>query len=124
MCNTMYKYISVGAYMFFGCKKGEFDRCFNRSDRPAEESRPDRPVDPTGFHFWSKALICTPVAPNLLISSGHSPRFGGNNFRLGGHKHSFRGARPQNAPRGAGPVLGSVVARQKQSVWFTIVINK
>ena len=38
----MYKYISVGAYMFFGCNKGEFDRCFNRSDRPVEESRPDR----------------------------------------------------------------------------------
>ena len=34
------------------------------------------------------ASICTPVAPSLLISSGHSPRFGG--------------ARPRYAPRGAG----------------------
>ena len=28
--------------MSFSCKKGEFDRCFNRHDRPVEESRPDR----------------------------------------------------------------------------------
>ena len=34
------------------------------------------------------ASICTPVAPNLLISSGHSPR-------LGGHD-------PGMPPRGAG----------------------
>ena len=38
--------------MSFSCQKGEFDRCFNRLDRPVEESRPDRqpdrPVDPTG----------------------------------------------------------------------------
>ena len=33
-------YISVGAYMSFTCKKGEFDRCFNWLDRPAKESRP------------------------------------------------------------------------------------
>ena len=51
------------------------------------------------------ASICTPVAPSLLISSGHSPRLGGAqfNFRLGGHKQSFGGAQPRNAPRGAGP---------------------
>ena len=35
-------YISVGAYMPFSCKKGEFDRSFNGLDRPVEESRPDR----------------------------------------------------------------------------------
>ena len=38
--------------MSFSCRKGEFDRFFNRLDRPVEESRPDRqpdrPVDPTG----------------------------------------------------------------------------
>ena len=34
--------------MFFSSKKGEFDRFFNRLDRPVKESRPDRPVDPTG----------------------------------------------------------------------------
>ena len=28
--------------MSFSCKIGEFDRCFNRLDRPVEESRPDR----------------------------------------------------------------------------------
>ena len=38
--------------MSFNSQKGEFDRLFNRLDRPVEESRPDRqpdrPVDPTG----------------------------------------------------------------------------
>ena len=38
--------------MSFSRQKGEFDRFFNRLDRPVEESRPyrqpDRPVDPTG----------------------------------------------------------------------------
>ena len=59
----MYKYFTVGAYMFFGCNKGEFDRCFNRSDRPVEESlpdrQPDRPVDPTsaGGPDWFPSLI-------------------------------------------------------------------
>ena len=28
--------------MSFTCKKEEFDRCFNRLNRPVEESRPDR----------------------------------------------------------------------------------
>ena len=37
-------------------------------------------------------------APNLLISSGHSPRLGEHNFRLGGHKQSVEGARPRYAP--------------------------
>ena len=45
-------YISVSASMSFIWQKGEFDRCFNRLDRPVGESRPDRqpdrPVDPTG----------------------------------------------------------------------------
>ena len=31
------------------------------------------------------ASICTPVAPSLLISSGHSPRLGGTSSHLGGH---------------------------------------
>ena len=38
--------------MSFSSQKGEFDRFFNRLDRPVEESRPDRqpdrPVDQTG----------------------------------------------------------------------------
>ena len=49
------------------------------------------------------ASISTPVAPSLLISSGHSPRLRGHNFHLVGHKQSDGGARPRNAPRGAGP---------------------
>ena len=31
--------------MSFSCKKGQFDRYFNRLDRPVEESRPDRQPD-------------------------------------------------------------------------------
>ena len=31
--------------MTFSCQKGEFDRFFNRLDRPVEESRPDRQPD-------------------------------------------------------------------------------
>ena len=36
------------------------------------------------WHTPIWASICTPVAPSLLISSGKSPRLGGNNFHLGG----------------------------------------
>ena len=43
------------------------------------------------------ASICTPVAPTLLISSGHSPRLGDTIF--------VWEARPRNAPRGAGSDL-------------------
>ena len=47
--------------MSFSCQKGEFDRFFNRLDRPVEESRPDRqpdrPVNPTGFHLWFAYLL-------------------------------------------------------------------
>ena len=41
-------------------------------------------------------------APNLLISSGHSPRLGGHNFRLGGHKQSVGGHGPGMPSRSAG----------------------
>ena len=44
----MIKYISIFWLVFrcfFGSKKGEFDRFFNRLDRPVEESRPDRQPD-------------------------------------------------------------------------------
>ena len=56
------------------------------------------------YRRWTPiwALICTPVAPSLLISLGHSPRLGGHNFRLGGHKQSFGGHGPGMPPRGAG----------------------
>ena len=57
-------------------------------------------VSPQKTPIW--ASICTPVAQSLLISSGHSPRLGGHNFRLRGHKQSFGGARPWYAPHGAG----------------------
>ena len=52
-------------------------------------------------------LLSTPVAPSLLISSGHSPRLrGGAQFSFGGGTSShFEGARPRNAPRGPRPAL-------------------
>ena len=40
--------------------------------------------------------ICISIAPSQLISSGHSPRLGGHNFRLGGPG-------PGMLPLGAGP---------------------
>ena len=49
------------------------------------------------------ASICTQVAPNLLISLGHSPRLGKAQFSFGGAQAViWGGARPRNAPRGAG----------------------
>ena len=46
--------------MSFSSKKGEFDRCFNGLDPPVEESRPDRPVDPTGVDRSDRfpSLLC------------------------------------------------------------------
>ena len=35
-------YIWVGVLVYFSCKEGEFDRFFDRLDRPVEKSRPDR----------------------------------------------------------------------------------
>ena len=48
------------------------------------------------------ASICTPVAPSLLISSGHSTRLWGTIFVWGGTSSHFAGT-ARNAPRGAGP---------------------
>ena len=42
--------------MSFSCKKEEFDRCFNRLDRPVEEPRPDR--FPSLIHAASKSAKC------------------------------------------------------------------
>ena len=50
----------------------------------------------------SQVSICSPVAPRLLISSGHSSSLKAK-LSFGGYKQSFGGARPQIAPRGAGP---------------------
>ena len=45
----------------------------------------------TSFRVMTSILAsnCTPVAPSLLISSGHKPRLRMHNSRLGGHKHWF-----------------------------------
>ena len=45
------------------------------------------------------ASISTQVAPNLLISLGHSPRLGKAQFSFGGAQAViWGGARPRNAP--------------------------
>ena len=62
--------------MLFGSKKGEFDRFFNRLDRPVEESRPDqqpdRPVDPTGAGRPDQfpSLSRSPWSSILLFATG------------------------------------------------------
>ena len=48
------------------------------------------------------ASICTPAAPSLEISLGHSPRLGGHNFCLGGTSSHLGGHGPGMPPRGAG----------------------
>ena len=51
----------------------------------------------------SEASICTPIAPSRLICSGHSPRLGWHNFRLGGAQAlTWGGTAPECPPRGAG----------------------
>ena len=44
------------------------------------------------------ASICTPVAPSLLISSGHKPRLGGTDIVWRGAQPVIWGERPRNAP--------------------------
>ena len=64
-------YFSVSTYMSFSSRKGEFDRCFNRLDRPFEESRPDRPVDLTGAgrpkRFPSLLNVITPCTIIVVV---------------------------------------------------------
>ena len=50
--------------------------------RSSSQKRHEIRCQSTKNTIW--AWICTPVAPSLLISSGHSHRLGGRNFRLGG----------------------------------------
>ena len=57
-------------------------------------------VSPQKTPIWTS--ICTPVAQSLLNSSGHSPRLGRHNFRLGGTSSHFEGHGPGMPPRGAG----------------------
>ena len=57
---------------------------------------------PLATPIW--ASICTPVAPSLLISSGHSPCLGGHNFRLGGTSSHLGGHGPGMPPVAPGLV--------------------
>ena len=43
--------------MSFSSQKEEFDRFFNRLDRPVEENDPTS--NPTGFHLWCTMLPCS-----------------------------------------------------------------
>ena len=42
-------------------------------------------------------------SPELINFFGAQSLLGGAQVSFGGHKQSFKGARPRNAPRGAGP---------------------
>ena len=53
------------------------------------------------------ASICTPVAQSLLISSGHSPGWGGTILVWGGTSSHLGGHGPGMPPRGAGSVIES-----------------
>ena len=48
------------------------------------------------------ASICTPVAPTVLISSGHSPRLGRTIFVWGGTSSHLGGHGPGMPPHGTG----------------------
>ena len=52
--------------MSFSSQKGEFDRFFNRLDQPVKESRPDRPVDPTGAGWPDRCRLTRPVSISEL----------------------------------------------------------
>ena len=58
------------------------------------------------------ASICTPVAPSLLIFSGHSPRLRGHNFRSGGAQAVIWGGTAPECPPVA---LGLQVGLQKKA---------
>ena len=63
--------------MSFGCQKGEFDRFFNRLDRPVKEVRPDRQpdrlVDPTGFHLClTLSMFSINVLGRPLLSASNT----------------------------------------------------
>ena len=58
--------------------------------------------------------ICTPVAPILLISLGHSPRLYRHSFRLGGTSSQLREHGPGMPPRGAAvPITASRLAKDR-----------
>ena len=77
-------------------------------------------------YWWQtpiRASNCTPVAPSLLISSGHSPRLGGHNFCLGGGgaQAVIWGVRPRYAPlwrRACLNVIGLSYSRLSNCFFF------
>ena len=66
------------------------------------------------------ASICTPPAPNLLISSEHSLRLGKHNFRLGGTSSShLEGHDPEMPPAAPGLYHSKIPSVQEllYSIW-------
>ena len=91
----------------FSCRNQKFKRFFRPKTGDLQKKKGLHPknVIKSGVirkYRWQTSIwapLCTSEAPDLLIFSEHSPRLGGeHNFRLGGHKQSFGGARPRNAP--------------------------
>ena len=54
------------------------------------------------------ASICTPIAPSLLISSGHSPRLGGAIFVWGAQAVIWGGTAPECPPVAPGLLYNQV----------------
>ena len=59
------------------------------------------------------ASICTPVAPSLLISSGHSPRLGATIFVSGGTSSHLGGTALECSPVPLGLALPQFKIKQK-----------
>ena len=84
--------------MGFSCRNRKFKRFFWPKTGDLKKKKSSQPQKTL---IWT--LICAPVAPSLLISSGHSPRLGGHNFCLEGTSSQLRGGHgPGMPPRGAG----------------------
>ena len=69
-------------------------------------------VSPPKTLIWTS--ICAPVAPSLLISSGHSPRLGGTIFVWGAQAVIWGEHSPGMPPHGAGssPSIVSQVTKR------------
>ena len=78
---------------FFRPKTGDLQKTKKRS---SSQKRHEIRCQSTKNQFGPR--FCTPVAPSLLISSGHCPRLGGHNFRLGGTSSHLGGTAPVCPP--------------------------
>ena len=77
---------------WFPNKKGLYPKNFMKSGVSPQK------LQKYGWQTSIWASICTPVAPILLLSSGHSPRLGGTIFIWGGTSTHLGGHGPEMPP--------------------------